>query len=138
MNTDDFEKCLVRQPVRQIPADWKNEILQAAQAAVPTRVSRLATLRSQLFAVLWPHPKAWAGLASVWLLIVASHFYNSDRGATVTKNSPPPSPELLLALKQQRHELAKLIEPAATLDADRRKTFSPGPRSEARFQRLNV
>ena len=37
MNTDDFEKNLERQPFRQIPGDWRAEILRTAQAGAPAQ-----------------------------------------------------------------------------------------------------
>ena len=33
MSTDDFEKRLERQPLRQIPGEWREEILSAARQA---------------------------------------------------------------------------------------------------------
>ena len=134
----DFEKKLQRQDLRPIPAEWRGDILRTAQAAIPTRASWLSTINYQLSTLLWPYPKAWAGLAAAWLLIVVMHFYNVDSTVTVTKNSPPPSPEFLLALKQQRRELAKLVESASAPDADRPKSFPPGPRSERREEQLTI
>ncbi len=138
MKTDDFEKRLAHQPLRQIPAAWRGDILRTAQAAVSKPAPRSSSCFHSLSSLFWPHPKAWAGLAAAWLLIVALHFYNVDSAVTVTKNSPPPSPEFFLALKQQRRELAKLVEPATAPDADRLKSFPPGPRSERRAEQLTV
>ena len=137
MKTDDFEKRLRQQALRKIPAEWRAEILGAARtASSPPHVSRftlpgfLSTINHQLSTLLWPHPKAWAGLAAAWLLILTMNFYSADHTTRVAKAAPAPSPELLLALREQRRELAKLIEPAATLDAEQPKPFLPSPRSE--------
>ena len=76
----DFEQHLQNQRPRQIPESWRSEILsQVREAAAPETsgirhpvsgirhpVSVLKYLSSTF---LWPHPKAWAGLAAVWLVI---------------------------------------------------------------------
>ncbi len=69
MNFDDFESELRRQPIRPVPAAWKDQVLAAARQAgerptVP-RFSVAAVLRDWL----WPHPVAWGGLAAAWVLI---------------------------------------------------------------------
>lgn len=135
----DFEKRLQRQPLRQIPGEWRADILDAARAAVASphgsRITDrgfLSTISHQLSTLLWPHPKAWAGLAAAWLVIVAMNLYSSDPTTRTAKTEVAPSPELMLALREQRRELAKLIEPAATLDAEKPKSFLPSPRSEQR------
>ena len=73
---DNFEQKLQRQPLRQVPAEWRGEILVAADVNRRNRSVReftfaatfrrlLSTLNAQLSTILWPHPKAWAGLAAV-------------------------------------------------------------------------
>ena len=53
MNADDFEKQLKRQALRQVPSEWREDILRAAEAAGrnPTLENRdaswLSTLISQ-------------------------------------------------------------------------------------------
>ena len=73
MNTEDqFEQRLRRQPVKSIPSAWREEILSTARAASPRlstldpRPGVLSIIRHQLSTLLWPHPKAWAGLAAVF------------------------------------------------------------------------
>ena len=76
---NEFEQRLHDQRPRQIPASWRNEILAKARAAEPepssirhpaSGIQYLASFISRLSsALLWPHPKAWAGLAAVWLVI---------------------------------------------------------------------
>src|SRR5258708_31493262 len=61
MNSDDFEKRLQRQPLRQVPREWRAEIVQGAEAAT-RKSSWLSLLTSYLSPLLWPHPKPWAGL----------------------------------------------------------------------------
>jgi len=137
MKPDDFEQKLQRQALRQIPAEWREEILHAADAAAGSRPSTLdfrpagflSTLNSQLSTILWPHPGAWAGLAAVWILILAVDFSIRDKSPVIAEKSAPPSPEVVAELKQQQRMLAELIGARETQDAEPQK-FSPRPRSE--------
>ena len=135
--TEQIERRLSRQPLRQVPSEWRAEILAAARAAQPsshlslvTRHSFLSTLNHQLSTLLWPHPKAWAGLAAVWILIFAVNFSLPDATPRLAAKSAPPSPEAMVELKKQQRLFAELVGANEAPDADRRKTFSPRPRSE--------
>ena len=133
MKPDHFEQQLQRQPLKEIPTGWRGEILAAATSCHASRVTRhsfLSTLNSQLSTLLWPHPRAWAGLAAVWVLILAVNFSMRDKAPVRAEKSPPPSPEVIVELRQQQRLLAELIGPRDTSDADRSKSFAPPPRSE--------
>jgi len=131
-DTDQFEDRLHRQPLRPVPHEWRAEILAAAgSAARPTpHASFLATFNQQLASLFWPHPKAWAGLAAVWIFILAVNFSLRDPSPRVAEKSAPPSPEIMVELRQQQLLLAELIGPHETHDADRRKIYLTRPRSE--------
>ena len=129
---DDLEQKLRRQSPRQIPAAWREEILSAATDASVSRHSSPATC-NWLSALLWPHPRAWAGLAAVWIFIFALNFATRDDAPLAkAKSAVPPSPEVLMVLKQQRQLRAELVGSLEPRDADRAKTFLPRPRSELR------
>jgi hypothetical protein len=133
MKPDDFETRLQRQALRQIPAGWRDEILAAAASRHSSRVTRhsfLSTLNHQLSTILWPHPKAWAGLAAVWILILAVDFSIRDKSPVMAENSAPPSPEMVAELKQQQRMLVELIGARDPSDADRSKPLVPRPRTE--------
>ena len=144
MKPDNFEEKLQRQPLKGIPAEWRGEILAAVAADVnrrnrPVREFTFAatpfrrffsSLNSQLSTLLWPHPRAWAGLAAVWILILAVNFSMRDQSPVRAEKSSPPSPEVIVELRQQQRLLAELIGPRDTSDADRSKSFVPQPRSE--------
>lgn len=137
MKPDDFEQKLQRQPLRQVPAEWRAEILAAAREARPIRHSSfvirsswLSTLNAQLSSLLWPHPKAWAGLAAVWVFVFALNFSMRDKAPTVAEKSAPPSPEVVAELKQQQRMLAELIGVRDAGDAVRSKFLLPLPRSQ--------
>ena len=132
----EFEKKLRRQPVKEIPSAWRAEILAAARAEQsihhPSSVIRpgwLSTLNSQLSTLLWPHPRAWAGLAAVWVCILALNFSTRDKSVMVAEKSSPPSPEVIVELRKQQRLFAELMEPREAPVADRAKTDVPHPRS---------
>jgi hypothetical protein len=129
---EQFERRLSRQPLRQVPAEWRGQILDAAisrHASRATRRSFLSTLNSQLSTILWPHPKAWAGLAAVWILIFCMEFSMRDTTPVVAEKAAPPSPEVIVELKQQQRMLAELMGASQAREAEAPR-FLPQPRSE--------
>jgi len=130
----EFERRLSRQPLRQIPGDWRGEILAAAGRALkierPEPIDWPSALVSRLSTLLWPHPVAWAGLAAVWIGIFAVDLSTRDRSPAEAQSSRPPAPEIMVQLRQQQRMLAELIGSRDVQDADRSKIFVPRPRSE--------
>jgi hypothetical protein len=134
MNSDDFEKRLQHQPVRQVPPEWRAEILSAArQASLPPHASHpslLSTLSSQLSALLWPRPIAWAGLAAVWLVIVGLNATAPEASSRMVRRASPLSPQAFVALQEQARLLAELIGAREATVAERPRPVLPRPRSE--------
>jgi hypothetical protein len=129
MKPDDFENQLPRQPLREIPGDWRAEILQAARAAASPRASRLAPRASFDWREwLWPSPKAWAGLAAVWLIIIGLNATAPAGPEVMAKQTPAPSTETQMTLAAQRRELARLLD--VTSEPASAPKPPPGPRSE--------
>lgn len=136
MKPDELEQKLSRRPLRTLPAAWRAEILSAAreaEVAVPTlRVAHqswLSSINSQLSTLLWPHPKAWAGLAAVWVCIGVLNFSTRDTSPRLAEKSVPPSPEMIAELRQQQRLFAELVGPREEPVADRSKTYAPRPRT---------
>lgn len=135
---DDFEQRLREQKLRRIPPEWRQEILQAAHASARTRpstldsrLSWLSILNHQLSALLWPHPRAWAGLAAVWLVAFTLNLATRDEPQVSATRADPPSAELRVALKQQEQLRAELLDLSEARDA-RPKDADTAPRSERR------
>jgi hypothetical protein len=70
----DFEESLRRQSIRPIPGEWREEILRAARDGRdaarrrPVGAARLPCFWWREW--LWPCPRAWAGLAAAWGIIL--------------------------------------------------------------------
>jgi hypothetical protein len=132
---NEFEQKLSRQPLRKIPGKWRAEILSATDGAKisrhPSLVTRhwLSTLNHQLSTIFWPHPKAWAGLAAVWIFIFAVDFSMRDHSQNIATKSAPPSPEVMAELRQQKLLFAQLIGSSDAREAEPPKFF-PRPRTE--------
>ena len=145
MNFDDhLEKKLRRQPLRPIPETWRGEILAVARReqgrSRPDLVRlRLSSLKARLSTLLWPHPKAWAGLAAIWLLIFTLNFVGQEPASVhIAKNNSPPSAQLRELLRQQAQLLSELAGPRETFEAAPPAPRTPRPRSQRREEFVNV
>ena len=141
MNRDEqFEQRLLRQPLREIPSTWREEILDAASSAAGSRPStfdpRPAPWWRELF---WPHPTAWAALAAVWLVVLGLNFVSREPSSrTLARQVAPPSPQMRELLKQQERLFAELVGPIEKPQADRSKLTGPQPRSSRRVEFINA
>ena len=132
--TEQFERRVSRQPLRQVPHEWRGEILTACRE--PKAGSRaqepftLSNFVARLSTIFWPHPKAWAGLAAAWIFIFAVNFSMRDPSPRVAEKYSPPSPEVIVELKKQQRLFAELVGSIQPPDADRQKVFAPKPRSQ--------
>jgi hypothetical protein len=129
---DDFEKRLRAARMREIPWEWRAEILTHAKVASGDRARTEQSPESgwSVFsAVFWPSPKAWAGLAAVWALMFFINRGTADHGR-LAQNAPPPSAELILAIQQQQRQLAELLHDTYA-EAHSRPSPALKPRSES-------
>ena len=132
---DDFEQKLQRQPLRQVPAGWRAEILREGRRVAVPETGNTNTVspsklnwRTILTTIFWPHPRAWAGLAAVWVLILAVDFSVRDPGPVRAEKSAPSSPEVMVELRQQQRLLVELLGSSQTREAEPPK-FLPRPRT---------
>ena len=124
----------------------EQQVVAAAESAARPRPSTLdprpgllSTLNHQLSTLLWPHPKAWAGLAAVWVVILAVNFAARDPlPVREAMNATPPSPQFREMLKEQEQLLAELVGPIETPAANRPKPIAPQPHSQRREQFMNA
>ena len=130
MKPDDFEKQLQRQPLRRMPAEWRAEILEAADGA-RTQDASVLTPRfvSSWREWLWPCPQAWAGLAALWMIIVGLNLTAPTGPGAMAMRGSEPSSEVKTSLAAQRRELARLLDSTFFEPAPAPKS-PPGPRSE--------
>jgi hypothetical protein len=125
---DEFEKFLSKQPMRELPSAWRNEIL----LALPR--SKAARPRWQEW--LWPSPLAWAALAAVWIVIVGLNLATRLPSEQIATQASVPSVDMAAALANQRRLLADLTSSLVSEPPTPRTT--PGPRSELLVQPCGV
>jgi hypothetical protein len=144
MNHDDFEARLQREPLRQLPGEWREGILSAARQAsrpehaprttqpAPASRSWLSSIYSQLSTLLWPHPVAWTGLAAAWLVILGVNLATRDATTRIARHAAPVSPQVFMAFQEQERLLSELIGPSEPPVAEPPAARLPKPRSEGR------
>jgi len=129
MKPEDFEKQLQRQPLREVPGEWRTEILRSAQAASPHASRPMPHAVAWWREWLWPSPQAWAGLAAVWVVIVGLNATAPAGPSAIAKRSPAPSIEANATLAAQQRELTRLLDNNFSEPTPAPKS-PPGPRSE--------
>jgi hypothetical protein len=140
MNTDDFEKQLERQSLRQPPAAWREEILAAACASIPASApARESELLAGWRALLARIPLAWGAVAALWLVIIGANSLMSGPAIKmVAKSSAPASArhEPMTVWNLQRAEvglLANRLTGAPDVEPMRvSPNAPPRPRSDRR------
>jgi hypothetical protein len=111
----EFEKQLQRQALRELPRQWRAEILAAA--AGPRSGTGTSTPASRLSSWFWPCPRAWAGLGAAWLVILGLNLTAGRGPAQSAYPIAPCSRQAVLELRRQQQMLAELISPPANLEA---------------------
>lgn len=134
---DPFEKRLVAQELREIPPNWRREILSNASASVQARSAQprwsYLALGKRLSALFWPNPTAWAGLAAAWLLILGLNVASRDH-AEPMRNQPivAASAQDRALLKQQEQMVVELLGSDRSPGHEAGKPATPSPRSQRR------
>jgi hypothetical protein len=136
MEPDNFEQQLQRQTIRKIPETWRSQVLSAAQRADESKPWRTAlnSLKAHVVALLWPSPKAWVGLATVWLVIALINVKTGDRRVVIAR-TPGATRELVIPWKDQERLLSEAIHFQESPDSAPQPsspTPVPRPRSERR------
>ncbi len=128
---NEFEKKLQEQNFRSIPSNWRTNILQSAKSQAESKETFLSRLNTQITALLWPHPKAWAGVAAAWVLILGANItMNGDTNRSGFKSGQAPL-AYSERLREQQQLLVQLTQTPAPV-AEPPKVFKPRPHSERR------
>jgi hypothetical protein len=132
MKPDDFEQQLRRQPLRGMPAGWREEILRAARTADDARSAATApTAVAWWREWLWPCPQAWAGLAALWMGVLGLNLTAPSNEVTAIASLTAVIPTgTATNLAEQRRELARLLDNTFDPPQARKSSTPPGPRSE--------
>ncbi|MGP8200006.1 MAG: hypothetical protein ACLQU4_10950 [Limisphaerales bacterium] len=123
MNSE-FENHLQRQPMRDVPPQWRSRIMASAQPK-PARWREW----------LWPCPQAWATLGAAWVVIVILHFTAPDE-PRLAGNSQPLTSQSFAILQQQTVIMAQLLGPSDADDQSAPLPVAPTPRSERERRQL--
>jgi len=116
---------------------WAKAVEAAAGPAPVCRLTPIMAFCEWWHDMIWPCRRIWAGLAAVWVLIFVFNFSQRDKSEILARKTPPPSPEMILAFRQQQRLLAELIGSSETRAAEPPpKPLLPQPRSEGRFEIL--
>ncbi|MGB8369977.1 MAG: hypothetical protein ACLPYZ_13555 [Limisphaerales bacterium] len=103
----------------------KQTVHELTFAATLANAIRLSFLK-----LVWPCRRTWTALAAVWIALFIFNVSQRDKSELAARKLPPPSPEAIIAWRQQERLLAELIGPSAPGDAEQRKIFLPKPRTE--------
>ncbi|HTA30971.1 MAG TPA: hypothetical protein VK731_10820 [Candidatus Cybelea sp.] len=121
MNSD-FEKRLQEMPLREIPGLWKDRIMAAAQPQ-PAWWQEW----------LWPNPRAWAGLAAAWAIILLLHITApGESGAAGTGSSA--SWQNFAFLRQETELIARFSDSEEKRPAASAPPAATKPRSSRRMK----
>jgi hypothetical protein len=136
MNTDDFEKQLQSQSLRQPPAEWREEILAAARANIrPDPQPRETGLLVGWRALLARFPIAWGAVAAIWLAIIGVNSWMSGPSTTSPTGglaaAPVNSPSIWSLQRAEISLLADHLSPVSE-PRQRRQEPAPAPRSDRR------
>jgi hypothetical protein len=118
----------IRREVVEVAADVnrrKQPVHKLTFAAALANAIRLSFLE-----LVWPCRRSWAALAAVWIALFIFNVSQRDQSELAARKLPSPSPEAIMAWRQQERLLAELIGPSAPGDAEQRKIFLPKPRTE--------
>ena len=80
--------------------------------------------------LILPSRRTWAGLAAVWLLIVAVNVLQREPATDRKFSSASSAPTMMSFREQQRWMNELFADRTVTTDAEPPKTFSPKPRTE--------
>jgi hypothetical protein len=126
------------QPSQTARRRWARAVAEAARPGPVRRFAPAAALQEWCHDVIWPWRRVWAGMAAVWLVILAGNVSLREPSLVITAKSATPTQEAINSFRDSQKILAELLaDHSAPRDAARQKFFSPKPRTE-RYQVVAV
>jgi hypothetical protein len=129
MRSDDpFENQLAKIPLRQLPGEWRNSILAAAEAAVPKK-STAFEWAGWISFFLNPRPASWAAVAAVWVL---AFIFNSQTPMKNSRSMAKSSEPISAIMRERQNMLATVFDsstPNPVAPPPRKRI--PGPQGRA-------
>jgi hypothetical protein len=117
------------EPDQIIRIRWAKAIEMAAGPAPVRRLTPIMAICEWWHDVIWRCRRIWAGLAAVWVVILAVNFFLRVQSPAIVQSGP--SAEMILTFKDQQKILAELLtDHSVPRDAEQQKIFSPKPRTE--------
>jgi hypothetical protein len=124
----------IRREVMKVAADVNRRKQPARELTFAAALAN--AIKLSFLELVWPCRRTWAALAAVWIALFIFNVSQRDKSELAARKLPPPSPEMILAFRQQEKLLAELIGPNETRAAEPPKPFSPRPSSQRRFETL--
>ena len=117
------------QPSQSAQARWSRAIRAAGRLEPVHRRSPAMAFREWWQDVIWARRRVWAGLAAIWVIILVGNLSLPSHPQTFAGKSSPQ--QMITAFKDQEKILAELMTShSAPREAEPKKVFSPGPRTE--------
>jgi hypothetical protein len=115
-----------------------DEVRRVALTKLTPHSTRETETLAQFLLKLWrelilPCRRTWAGLAAVWLVVIAFNLSHAGRSEVATTKSTIPPGEMRLVWQEQRSVLAEIIDQRLSLSpAEPPRRPNNQPRSEHR------
>ncbi len=105
------------------------EAVETAVSAVRERQWIRAALEKPWLGLIWPCRRVWAGMAVLWLAVLAANLQMRVTSPSVPRGQPLPAREIVRALQEQQRFLTELLPATEPQPAPLPRTSSR-PRTE--------
>ena len=122
---------------REIVAELNNEGTRKQSFPAVSVSSFLGCSKNIWHELILPSRAIWAGLAAVWVLIITANYSMRDHSQPQMAVATP-SPQMILAFRQQEQLLTELIGPNDPPVAEPAKPNLPRPTSQRREEILTA
>jgi hypothetical protein len=116
-------------------ARWVRDFAKASESSRAVRIGFVYWFFDWCKDMVWPCRRIWAGLATVWLVLLGVNLTQQDPGRTEAMKSRP-SPEMVRAYLAQERFLDEFSRPAPKPEVKPPKPPETEPRSERRRNRV--